>query len=220
MGKDKVVDKTIKPMTTLTSLTPAMVTAGRNYGLLGNLPIGYYKGAAAFWDLDLAVNQPNVLAEQQHVLGILSGREEDYDLQTVGVTLAEAIGTAHVAQLTVPTGELWFVQCVETTVPASGGVSQYGTNWYCSLWTDRVGALGYGQPFWGAEQLSAVGGSNWFDEFGIAPNIFAESNKQPVLRAPAGTVFTFIVTTRTLACDLALNVAFQVWGFLGKSLVV
>jgi len=219
MGKEKVVDKTIHPMSTLTSLTPAMVTGGIPVNQIGNLPIGYYRGAAAFWDLDYAVKQPLVWAEQQHILGILSGREEDYDLQTVGVVLAEVIGTAHIAQLTVPTGELWFVQGIETTIPASGGVSQYGTNWYCSLWTDRVGALGYGQPFWGVEQLSAVGGSNWFDEFGVAPNIFAVSNKQAVLRAPAGTVFTFIVTTRTLACDLALNVAFQVWGFLGKALV-
>ncbi len=219
MGKQRTKDKTIRPLTSLTNLTPATVTGGIAINSLGHIPIGVYKGAAAFWDLDKAVNQPLVSAEQQHVVGILSGREEDYDLQTATAVLAEAIGTAHVVQLTVPTGELWYVQGIETTVPASGGVSQYGTNWHCSLWTDRVGALGYGQAFWGAEQLHAVGGANTFDEFGVAPLAFAVSNKQGVLRAPAGTEFTFIVTTRTLACDLAVAVTFQVWGYLGRFLV-
>ena len=219
MGKEKMVDKTVRPLTSLTNLTPANITGGKATNQLGNIPIGVYKGAAAFWDLDKAVNQPLVVAEQQHVMGILSGREEDYDLQTANPILAEAIGTAHIVQLTVPTGELWYVQGIRTTVPASGGVSQYGTNWYCSLWTDRVGALGYGQPFWGAEQLHVVGGAVVDDEFGVAPLAFAISNKQGVLRAPAGTVFTFIVTTRTLACDLAVAVTFGVWGYLGKFLV-
>ncbi len=219
MGKQRIVDKTLRPLTSLTNLTPATVTGGVAVNALGRLPIGVYKGAAAFWDLDKAVNQPLVIAEQQHVVGILSGREEDYDLQTANVVLAEAIGTAHTVNLTVPAGELWYVQNIRTTVPASGGVSQYGTNWYCSLWTDRVGALGFGQPFWGAEQLHAVGGAVVDDEFGVAPLAFAISNKQAVLRAPAGTVFTFIVTTRTLASDLAVAVTFGVWGYLGKFLV-
>lgn len=219
MGKKELVDMAIHPMQTLYNLTPALSTEGRARGSIGYAPFGYYRGVAAFWDLDKAVVQPLVLAEQQYVAGILSGREEDYDLQTVGVTLAEVIGTAHTATLTVPAGELWFVQAIETTVPASGGVSQYGTNWFCDMWTDRVGALGLGQAFNGAEQLHAFGGGNTFDEFGVAPNIFAVENKQPMLRAPAGTVFTFIVTTRTLACDLAINITFQVWGFLGKLLV-
>jgi len=220
MGKQDVKSKVVSPAEIVRALQSGSITTAQAQQMFnGVMPIGDYKGIASVFDLDKLVNQPSILAEQQHVLGILSGREEDYDLQTVDVVLAEVIGTAHVAQLTVPDDELWFVQAIETTVPASGGVSQYGTNWFCSLWTDRVGALGYGQPFWGAEQLSAVGGSNWFDEFGVAPNVFAVSNKQPVLRAPAGTVFTFIVTTRTLACDLALNVTFQVWGYRGKPLV-
>ena len=219
MGRQRTVDKTLRPLTSLTNLTPATVTGGIAINSLGHIPIGVYKGAAAFWDLDKAVNQPLVTAEQQYILGILSGREEDYDLQTAAIVLAEAIGTAHTLTLTVPTGELWYVQGIETTVPASGGVSQYGTNWYCSMWTDRVGALGFGQPFWGAEQLHAVGGANTFDEFGVAPLAFAVANKQAVLRAPAGTEFTFVVTTRTLACDLAVAVTWQVWGYLGKLLV-
>ncbi len=219
MGRQKLADKTIRPLTTLTNLTPASVTGGINTNSLGRLPIGVYKGAAAFWDLDKAVNQPLVTAEQQYIVGLLSGREEDYDLQTAGIVLAEVIGTAHTLQLTVPAGELWYVTGIETTVPASAGVSQYGTNWFCDLWTDRVGALGFGQPFWGAEQLHAAGGGNTFDEFGVVPVAFAVSNKPVALRAPAGTVFTFIATTRTLACDLAINITFQVWGYLGNLLV-
>lgn len=219
MGKQKSVDKTVRPLTTLTNLTPATVTGGIAINSLGHIPIGVYKGAAAFWDLDKAVNQPLVSAEQQHILGILSGRETGYDRAIRATVLADAITTAYTDDLTVPTGEVWYVQAVETTIPASGGVTQYGTNWYCSLWTDRVGALGFGQPFWGAEQLHPFGGANPIDEFGVAPVAFAIENKQAVLRAPAGTVFTFVTTVRALAVDLAVNITYQIWGYLGKSLV-
>jgi len=219
MGRQRKVDKTIRPLTTLTNLTPATVTGGISTNALGRLPIGVYKGAAAFFDLDKLANQPLVLAEQQHILGILSGRETGYDRAIRATVLGDAITTAYVDQLTVPTGELWYVQAVETPVPASGGVTQYGTNWYCSMWTDRVGALGYGQPFWGAEQLHAFGGANPTDEFGVAPIAFAIENKQAVLRAPAGTVFTFVTTVRALAVDLVVNITYQIWGYLGKELV-
>ena len=234
MGKRKVVDKTIRPTTTLTSLTPALVTAGQNQGLLGNIPIGVYKGSAAFWDLDLAVNQPNVLAEQQHILGILSGREAGYDLVTVTAAAAAAAGTLLSGSLTVPTGELWYVNAISMICPGDA-TAGFTLNWYCDLWTDRVGALGFGQPFHGpvhalagavdagnalATHVAPGGGAiNQLDEFGPIATAWNIANKVPVLRLPPGTIITFTVLPDTAAVTVATACTLGVFGAVGKALV-
>ncbi len=220
MGRQKTKDKTLRPLTTITNLTPATVTGGVNINALGRLPIGVYKGAAAFWDLDKAVNQPLVQAEQQHILGILDGREAAYDLAQVAVIAADPIGTAHTGTITVPTGELWYVNAVEGFSPANGALAQVGYNWYCSLWTDRVGALGHGQAFHGAEQLSAVNTAQTItDDFHYTGALWAVTNKPVMLRLPAGTVLTAIFTTRTAVSTPAIACTFSVFGYMAKILV-
>lgn len=220
MGKDRVKDKTITPLQALTSVTPLTATEGRSRGSLGVLPIGYYKGNAAFWDLDKAVNQPNVWAEQHHILGILDGREEDYDLQTLTPTAGEAIGTNHDATLEVPSGEVWYLNAVRGYVPASVACS-IDYNWYCSLWPDHAEASpsGFGQSFYGAAQNNGVGGPWTYDaEFGWIQALFAITNKEVMLRLPAGTKVRVRFTTRT-AVGEALACTFQLFGFIGKALV-
>ncbi len=220
MGKQRKADKTIRPLTTLTNLTPATVTGGVAINALGRLPIGVYKGAAAFWDLDKAVNQPLVQAEQQHILGILSGREAAYDLVNIAIAAADPIGTSHTGTITVPTGELWFVNAVEGYSPANGAGAQVGFNWYCSLWTDRVGALGHGQAFHGAEQVSAINTAQTItDDFHYVGAVWAVTNKPVMLRLPAGTVLTAIFTTRGGATVPATPCTFSVFGYMGKILV-
>lgn len=219
MGKQKMVVKSgVFPQQTITSLTPALVT-GRAASDLGNIPIGVYKGEAAFFDLDLMVNQPLVLAELVHVLGILDGREEDYDLQTLAITAAEAIGTAHMAQITVPSGQVWFVNNVLTTIPASGGANIITANWFCDLWTDRLGALGYGQSFHAAVLNFGVGGGAQLDEFSPPGPVWALTNKQVALRAPAGTIFTVIFTNTGVVAAATVAATFQLYGWIGKKLV-
>ena len=208
----------IKPLTSLSSLTPGQVIP--NATTAGVIPIGNYKGVAAFWDLDKANNQPLVVAEQQHILGILDGREEDYDLQTLGIVLAEAIGTAHTAALTVPAGEVWFINSVLMTHAGTGGASAITGNWYCSLWTDRVGALGLGQPYHAAVINPGAGAAMaQVDDFWTTAPILGVGNKAVLLRAPAGTVFTVIFTTQIAVAALAINCTFQLLGHLGKPLV-
>jgi len=220
MGEKKLVDKAIRPMTSLTNLTPAMVTGGQNVGLLGSLPIGYYKGSAAFWDLNLAVNEPNVQAEWQHILGILDGREEDYDLQTVSLAALAATGTTATGTLTVPTGEVWYVSTVELFSPALGAGCQVGANWYCSMWTDRVGSLGHGQPYHAAEQLSGLNAAQTVtDDFWYTAPILGVGNKATMLRLPAGTVLTATFAVRTLAAVNTIACTMIVRGSIGKPLV-
>ena len=220
MGKQRKVDKTLRPLTSLTNLTPAAVTGGIAINALGRIPIGVYKGAAAFWDLDKAVNQPLVTAEQQYILGILSGREAAYDLLNIAPPAADPIGTAHTGTLTVPTGEIWYVNAVQGFSPANGAGAQVGFNWYCSLWTDRVGALGFGQAFHGAEQVSAINTPQTItDDFHFAGAVWAVTNKPVVLRLPAGSELTAIFTTRTAASTPAIACTFSVFGYIGKILV-
>jgi len=221
MGKERMKDMTIDPnrkggmiaQTTISNLSPDDIATQ------GALVIGNYKGNAAFLDLDKLANQPLVAAEKGHILGILDGREEDYDLQTAGIALAEAVGTSHVTQLTVPTGATWYVSAIISTLPASGGANIIEANWYCSLWTDRLGSLGYGQAFHAAAFNFNVGGGIQYDEFGVVPVLWAATNKEQPLRLPAGTVLTFIATNTTAVAAAAVNATFQVYGYVGKSLV-
>ncbi|GAI32092.1 unnamed protein product, partial [marine sediment metagenome] len=204
----------------LTNLTPATVTGGIAINALGRLPIGVYKGTAAFWDLDKAVNQPLVLVEQKYVNGILDAREPNYDLLNIAVPALDPIGTAHTGTLTVPAGEIWYVNTIigRSAIPGAG--SQIGFNWYCSMWTDRVGALGHGQPYHGVEALSAVNtAAVHFDDFHTTGPLFNQFAKDALLRLPAGTVLTAIFTTRTLATTPAAACTFEVYGFIGKILV-
>jgi hypothetical protein len=217
MGRQRVEDHRITPLTTITSLTPAAVVP--NPSTAGVIPVGNYKGVPAFWDLDKAVNQPLIWAEQQHILGILDGRQANYDLINLAITLAEAIGTIHTGTLTVPAGQVWYVNAITMTVPASGGANAVTGQWFCSLWTDRVNANAAGQPFQAAAfNPGVLGGAN-LDEFGPWTTLLAVANKPPLLRLPAGAIITFVaintvaVAAATVAATLVVN------GFMGRQLV-
>ncbi len=220
MGRQKVVDKRVSALQALYNLTPALAVQGRAAGSLGVIPLGYYKGQVRFWDLDLAVNQPLVFAEQQHILGILDGREEDYDLQTLAVTLAEAIGTQHTAQLTVPAGVVWYLNAVEIVIPASGGANIVTANWRCNLWTDRAATPSTnGQLFHAADLNFGVGGGTQWDEFGVIPLLWAATNKPVALRLPAGAILTVTFTNTVAVAAGTVNCIFRVYGYIGKLLV-
>ena len=225
MGEKALVDKTVVPLsTTLTNLTPALVTAGSVAGNLGNLPIGYYKGSAAFWDLDLAVNQPNVLSEQEHILGILDGREEGYDLRTLTtvVGVASPVGTILAGTLTVPAGEVWYINAVQSIVNCVGAANGLVGNWRCSLWTDRAATPNAaGQSFHPPAGLATAAGATvtTLDEFGGWTTVLAIANKVPMLRLPAGAIVSFVLVTATAQVDVAAASTLQLFGTVGKVLV-
>ena len=211
------MDKTIDPIKALQAGNLTTAAAQQMYN--GVIPIGDYKGVASILDLDALVKQPLVEAEQKHILGILDGREEDYDLQTLSIVLNEGIGTAHVAALTVPAGEVWYVNVVRGYVPATVGMTVL-FQWYCSLWTDRaVTPSGYGQPFYAAPQTNVAGGPYTYDaEFDEQGPIWAVTNKHVALRLPAGTILSCGFVTAS-ALGEAIDCLFQVFGFIGKALV-
>lgn len=217
MGKQKVktwrdmLQVPIKIAQTVTSLTPAVVT-NRDPGGLGVLPIGVYKGQAAFLDLDKLVNQPLVLAEAMHIEGILDGREEDYDLQTLVIPNASAIGASVTGTMTVPAGKVWYINTVELTLPADAGGSP-AMNWYNSQWIDRVGSAAAGQPFHPAAVNFTPAGGIQLDEFSDAATLWAVANQQSMLRLPSGTVLTFVATNTVAIATAAMTCSAKVYGF-------
>jgi len=220
-GRTRLVNKSVNPQ----EITPQQAQYTPMYALSrreGFFLLGYTKagGVPAFLDLDRLVIQPLVWAEQQHILGILDGREEDYDLQTLTTVLGEAPLTPHTAQLTVPAGQVWFINAVETVIPASGGANVITANWRCSLWTDRAAVPSTnGQAFHPADLNFGVGGGTQWDEFGVIPLLWAATNKPATLRLPAGTVLTVTFTNTVAAAAAAVNCLFRIYGSIGKLLV-
>lgn len=236
----KLIDKTVRPMTTVVNLSPGQAVASIPAGSLGNLPIGYYRGAPAFWDLDKAVVQPLVSAEREHILGNLDGRTLAYDRIPVTFTAAEAIALQRRARLTVPAGQVWYVQAVQLYA-AKDTTATFDVNFRCSLWPDIV-AAGVtpdvdGQAYLGWDGVGTNAINIWNFLFGVPPvttnighgstdalylgNDIATPKTQPaLLRLPAGAVLTAQVTVRTNVIVLAtIDVTMSIYGFVGKALV-
>jgi len=235
MGKRRIIDKSIQPMSTIQNITPANFTIARQTPAYGAIVMGDYRGAARFLDLDKMVVQPLVVAEQQYIMGILDGREEGYDIVTVSVPVTAVATTLLSGALTVPAGELWYVNCVRMNCPGDvAGGAGFTLNWHCNLWTDRVGASAYGQPFrTAAVALASVdpsgaifthvvpagGAIQQLDEFGDIATAWSMVNKIPMLRLPANTVITFTVLSDTGLVAVATASTLSVHGAMAKILV-
>lgn len=221
MGKQRVVDKAISPQQILQALQAGSITFAQAQQMFnGVIPIGDFRGIAAALDIDLLVKQPLVLAEQQHILGILDGRLEDYDKQTITIP-KDAVKDSVVAEtLTVPTGEVWFVTIIELAVPAESG-GRPAVNWHCDLWTDPAATPSdYGQPFHSDPLSDAAGAAEeWYDEFHPGAPFFAGTNFPMMLRLPAGTVLTLTAKCLNGAATTDLACTIKLYGFIGKSLV-
>ena len=202
----------------LSGMTVAQALQNR----LGAYLLGGYKGQTVFVDLDKLVNEPLVKAELEHILGILDGREEDYDLQTINPVVGDPIGTVYAQTLVVPAGQVWYINAVRTILSTTAAAQGLVGNWRCSLWPDRAATPHEaGQSFHPAPGLvQAPGGSTtWLDEFGPIATAWQITNKVPLLRLPAGTMITFTVITTVAIVDLAVANTLQLYGFIGKKLV-
>jgi len=211
MGRQDLVDKTIHPLTTLTQVTPAGVI--ENVSRAGVIPVGNYKGVPAFWDLDKAVNQPLVWAEQQHILGNIDGAGVN-GLATITVPAAAAVGAITSVTITVPAGQVWFLNAVVGTCLADGtGTVVY--NWRCSLFADAL-ANPLGGVYHTANLATPLGPQN--DEFSAIAVVFNIANKPTLLRLPAGATLTGQLTN-TVAVATGVVGTMQLYGYIGKTLV-
>ena len=218
----KLVDKTINPADAVAACQAgAMTWAQAQQAFNGVFIIGKHEGAPVILDITTLI-EPLVLAEQLHILGVLDGREEDYDLQTIRIPNGAAIGASVKERLTVPaTDGVWFITAVELITPADQG----GTptlNWRCSLWADRATTPDTdGQAFRrsGQEFSASPGGGTGYDEFVPPANWWAARNKPVMLRLPAGAVITAVATNTVAAATANMDCTLRLYGFIGKALV-
>ena len=211
MGRQRVVDNTIRPLTTISSITPAGVIP--NSATAGVIPVGNYKGVPAFWDLDKANNQPLVLAEQLHILGNIDGQTEGRGLATMTVG-AVAVGVVVSTTITVPAGQVWFINAVVgTCVADASGTILY--NWRCSLFADALANV-LGGVYHTVGLATPLAPQN--DEFSAIANVFNVANKPTLLRLPAGTTITGQLTNTVLAATGVVG-TMQLFGYVGKPLV-
>jgi len=119
MSQRRIKDKRITPQQ-LTTVTPLLATESRYRGSLGILPIGYYKGEARFWNLDLAVVQPLIWAEKQWTNDIVDTRNGEVK---VTVPVGTAVGQSKSGEIEVPAGEVWYLCGHEIEIPQAGGLT-------------------------------------------------------------------------------------------------
>ena len=213
MGRQNIADKSIRPLTTISSITPAGVIY--DSARAGVIPIGNYKGVPAFWDLDKAVNQPLVHAEQLHILGNIDGQTEGTGLATVTVG-AVAAGVIVTTTITVPAGQVWYINAViGTCVADATGTLTY--NWRCSLFADALANV-LGGVFHTVGLATPLAPQN--DEFSAIATVFNIANKPTLLRLPAGTTISAQLTNAAAAAACTgVAGTMQLFGYLGKLLV-
>ena len=237
MGKQKTVSKVITAAELVKALQGGSVTIAQAQQMYnGVIPIGDNNGIAALYDINKQVIQPLVWAEQQHILGILSGRQAARDLVTILVPVTAVPGIFLTAGLTVPADELWYVNAVSMNCPGDAAAG-FTMNWHCSLWTDPAvvpSPLGQSYHFAAHALANAVdagnplfthtppagGAINQLDEFGPVATAWSITNKVPLLRLPGGTTITFTVLPDTLAPAVATACTLGLFGFVAKILVV
>lgn len=227
MGEKRLVSKVVTQQDIVKALMAGDITFAQAQAMYnGVIPIGDYKGAAAALDVDLLVKQPLVHAEGLHVLGILDGREEDYDLQTITIPNGAGINAAVAESLTVPIDEVWFILAMELFTPADVGGTP-AINWHNSLWTDRAATPSiYGQPYHLVPLSNTPFGQTVWEEFHSAapwmggPEPGAPpTNKLYPLRLPGGTVLTFVAINLTALATGNMACTAKLYGYIGKALV-
>lgn len=213
MGKERLVDKTMRPMTVgLTTVTPADVTTGKP----GTLPIGNYKGVPAFFDLDKLANQPLVAAERLYAYDRIDAR----DIVTVTHPAAALLAATLRAVLgPVPAGEVWFLNRVLVNIPAQVGAEAIAQcNFRISSWAIPDIRTGTTPDVDGRSYWPANLGTAGIDAFIVDFPAQAELGEE--LRLIAGDYISLVTTITTAAVGAAaLITTLTPFGRKGKLLV-
>jgi hypothetical protein len=137
-------------------MTPEQALAYR-YGFL---VVGGYRGKLSILDLDKLVEQPLAAVERIYSLD----RIDDRDAIQAKIAAGAAIGSKARARLTVPSGEVWFLNRLVLTSPAESGVGVgdiVKVNFRVKSWRFPDTRLGTtvdddGRSYWSADQGTAA----------------------------------------------------------------
>ena len=205
MGRDKLADKTITPQQAVTSMTPDQASRAG----LASIAIGVYKGQAAFFDLDKLANQPLVSAEKAYALD----RIDDRDKISVTLGAGAAIDASGREKLTVPDGEVWFLNRLVASAPAADGGGAYlNVNLRVSLWPDTAATPDAdGKEYWPAAREPK--GTP------VTIDLPAQGELGEELRLPGGSVVTLVATVKGAALAGDTTASLTPYGRKGKALV-
>lgn len=118
MGKQRLADKVIRPMTTQ-NITPANFVVSARTPAYGAVVLGDYKGSAKFLDLDKLVNQPLILAEKQWTDDIVDTRN---GYVKVTVRIGTKQGSSVSGTIEVSEG-VWYLCCHEIKINQSASLT-------------------------------------------------------------------------------------------------
>ncbi len=181
-------------------------------------PMGVYNTKTGYWvGLPIeALTEALVLAEQLNIVGNLDGLTEDTDLQTITVPAGTVAGVTITETLTVPSGEVWFINGVVGTCLADvTGTIVF--NWRCSRFADAGGSA-LGGIFHAAPLATPLGPQ--YDEFSEIATLFALGNKPVPLRLPPGATISGQLTNAVgAAAATGVVGTLRLYGWKGKYLV-
>ena len=217
MGQQNLVNKTINPLQ-LTSLTPAAVTGGTPVNQLGFIPIGNYKGAAAFFDLNLLVNEPLIWAEKQWTQDIVDTRN---GFVAITVPIGTLVGASVTGNITVPAGEIWYLGTHRLLIHQAAALTAGGlvVNFLVSSFPKTL--AGADKAYLDAERaLARTQAQIAAGDFDLTTQFQAGDELGVPLRLVGGDVLTLVATVATAATvGATITVDLTVYGRVGKSLV-
>jgi hypothetical protein len=187
-----------------------LILAGAPLLIGGVIAGGWDAGAWRTLNLD-TLRQLWRLSERIQPCGKLDGRN------TVTATIAagSAVGVTAEAALSVPSGELWFIQALEIVSPpeCAPGQGQIVTvNFRISAWPDDDDSNEDGKLFWETARGTIATDTYWQEFFASGPWGDPENLDVP-LRLVAADYITLIATLTGAAATAAMSATLTPYGY-------
>ena len=187
-----------------------LVLAAPPYLIGGVISGGWDAGAWRVLNLD-TLRQLWRLSERIQPAGKLDSRN------TVTATIAagSAVGVVAEATLTVPSGELWFIQALQVVSPpecAAGEGQIVQVNFRISAWPDDDDSDEDGKLFW-ATGRGTIGTDTYWQELYTSAPMLAPENLDVPIRLAAADYITLIATLTGAAATAAMNATLTPYGY-------
>ena len=143
-----------------------------------------------------------------------AGKLDARNIVTATLAATAVVNDVASATLTVPAGELWFVQSLRLISPAQTAAEGQIVlvNFRVSSWTDDDDSNAAGKLFWQAGRGTVAVDTEWVEFFAGAP-FMDEENLGTPLRLVGGGVITLYATLTGAAASAALAATLAPYGF-------
>lgn len=179
--------------------------------LIGSVIVGGWDGGD--WrtlNLD-SLRQLWRLGERLSVVGKLDSR----DAVSATITSGSAVGTVGSVKLTVPAGELWFIEEVDILVPYGAGTDIIAANFRVSTWPDDATVPSAdGKNFWASAKVLVNSAAEIFNAcFFTGAPAFDKENMDVPLRLSAGDYLTLHTVLSGVLASVSLSATLTPYGY-------